>query len=276
MKNANRTLTALAVAVCATVLGAPHLLSQTTTPARTPSFARMTPEQMARAQQAHEAQMRTDWADLKKYQAADEALPPPGAHQNRVVFMGDSITEIWGKRLNPSMPEPAPFFPGKPYINRGISGQTSPQMLVRFRQDVIDLKPKVVVILAGTNDLAENTGPMRLQDTESNLQSMSDLATANGIRVVLCSVLPAKSFWWHPGIDPSAKIVELNKWIRAYAARRGFPYVDYYDAMVDKNGGLRSDLSPDGVHPNPKGFAIMAPLAEAGIAQALSTEPAPH
>ena len=229
----------------------------------------MTPEQVATAKKAHEEQMRNDWADLNKYRAADEALPPPSVGQPRVVFMGDSITEIWGKRLSPSMPAPAPFFPGKPYINRGISGQTSPQMLVRFRQDVIDLKPSVVVILAGTNDLAENTGPMRLEDTESNLQSMSDLASANGIRIVLCSVLPAKSFWWHPGIDPSAKIVQLNKWIRAYAARRGFGYVDYYDAMVDKEGGLRSDLSPDGVHPNAQGFAIMAPLAEAAIARAL-------
>lgn len=235
----------------------------------------MTPEQIAQAQKAHEEQMRTDWADLMKYRAADEALPAPAAGQLRVVFMGDSITEIWGKRLTPTMPEPAPFFPGKPYINRGISGQTSPQMLVRFRQDVIDLKPNVVLILAGTNDLAENTGPMRLEDTESNLQSMSDLATANGIRVVLCSVLPAKAFWWHPGIDPSAKIVELNAWIRAYAARRGFPYVDYYDPMVDNEGGLRADLSPDGVHPNAKGYAIMAPLAEAGIAQALKSEEQP-
>lgn len=230
----------------------------------------MTPEQISQAQKAHEEQMRTDWADLKKYRAANQALPAPATNESRVVFMGDSITEGWGKRLAPSMPDPGPFFPGEPYINRGISGQTSPQMLVRFRQDVIDLKPKVVVILAGTNDLAENTGPMPLEDTESNLQSMSDLATANGIRVVLCSVLPAKSFWWHPGIEPSVKIVELNKWIRAYAARRGFPFVDYYDAMADKDGGLRSDLSPDGVHPNARGYGIMAPLAEAGIAQALN------
>src|SRR5690348_9657920 len=191
-----------------------------------------------------------DWAFLGKYRDADDALPPPAPGENRVVFMGDSITEGWGMKATPTTPARGEFFPGKPYINRGISGQTSPQMLVRFRQDVIDLKPKVVVILAGTNDLAENTGPMPLEDTESNLQSMSDLATANGIRVVLCSVLPAKSFWWHPGIEPSVKIVELNKWIRAYAARRGFPFVDYYDAMADKDGGLRSDLSPDGVHPN--------------------------
>jgi lysophospholipase L1-like esterase len=260
---------ALAGALLAALVASPQLMAQSPAPARAPGFGRMTPEQIAQAQKAHEEQMRTDWADLEKYRSADAALRAPAPVEDRVVFMGDSITEIWGKRLNPAMPEPAPFFPGKPYINRGISGQTSPQMLVRFRQDVIDLKPKVVVILAGTNDLAENTGPMRLEDTESNLQSMSDLAAANGIRVVLCSVLPAKAFWWHSGIDPSKKIVELNKWIRAYAARRGFPYVDYYDAMVNSEGGLPSDLSPDGVHPNAKGFAIMAPLAEAGIAEAL-------
>ena len=270
MKNSlRREMAGLAGFLCTAALCAPCLTSQSSRPqSRTVPF-RMTAQQMAQAQKKHEEQMRNDWADLEKYRSADAALPAPAPNEARVVFMGDSITEIWGKWLSPTMPKPAPFFPGKPYINRGISGQTSPQMLVRFRQDVIDLKPKVVVILAGTNDLAENTGPMRLEDTESNLQSMSDLATANGIHVVLCSVLPAESFWWHPGIDPSKKIVELNKWIRAYAARRGFPYVDYYDAMVNSQGGLRSDLSPDGVHPNAKGFAIMAPLAEAGIAQAL-------
>ena len=273
MKKPSRHTFVLSVGFCcAALLSAHQLASQSAPPQHVSRPGGMTPEQIAAAQKAHEEQVRTDWADLNKYRSADAALPAPAANEARVVFMGDSITEIWGKRLNPAMAEPAPFFPGKPYINRGISGQTSPQMLVRFRQDVIDLQPKVVVILAGTNDLAENTGPMRLEDTESNLESMSDLAKANGIRVVLCSVLPAKSFWWHPGIDPSAKIVELNQWIRNYAEKRGFPYVDYYNAMLNEEGGLRSDLSADGVHPNPKGFAIMAPLAEAGIAQALKSE----
>ena len=129
-------------------------------------------------------------------------------------------------------------FPGKPYINRGISGQTTPQMLVRFRQDVIDLKPKVVVILAGTNDIAGNTGPMTLEQTESNLASMADLATANGIRVVLCSVLPAFDFPWNPGQEPAPKIAALNEWIKAYAAQKGYVYVDYYSAMKDERGGL--------------------------------------
>ena len=271
-KPSSRTIiAALALACCSAFLCAPQLTSQNAASKRTHGPAQMTPEQIAQAQKAHEQQMRTDWADLQKYRAANEALPSPAADETTVVFMGDSITEGWGKRLAPSMPDTDTFFPGKPYINRGISGQTSPQMLVRFRPDVIDLEPKVVVILAGTNDLAENTGPMRLEDTEANLESMSDLATANGIRVMLCSVLPAKSFWWHKGIDPRAKIVKLNEWIRAYAARHRFPYVDYYDVMADKDGALRSDLSPDGVHPNARGYAIMAHLAEAAIAQALST-----
>lgn len=186
------------------------------------------------------------------------ATPKPG--ENRVVFMGDSITEGW--KLEES-------FSGKPYVNRGISGQTSPQMLVRFRQDVIDLKPKVVIILAGTNDIAGNTGPMTLEQTEENIASMADLATANEIRVVLCSVLPAFDFSWAPGLTPAPKIMELNAWIRKYAAEKGYVYVDFYSAMKDERGGLPSTLSKDGVHPLPAGYAIMAPLAEAGIEKAL-------
>jgi lysophospholipase L1-like esterase len=184
--------------------------------------------------------------------------PKPG--ENRVVFMGDSITQGW--KLDES-------FPGKPYINRGIGGQTSPQMLVRFRQDVIDLKPKAVVILAGTNDIAGNTGPMTLEQTEENIASMADLAKANGIRVVLCSVLPAFDYSWAPGLTPAPKIMDLNAWIRKYAAGKGFVYVDFYSAMSDERGGLPPTLSGDGVHPLPAGYAIMTPLAEAGIEKAL-------
>jgi lysophospholipase L1-like esterase len=161
------------------------------------------------------------------------------------------------------------FFPGKPYVNRGISGQTSPQMLVRFRQDVISLHPKVVVILAGTNDIAENTGKMTLGESAGNIASMSELARANGIRVVLCSVLPASDFWWHKGLAPASKIRELNAWIKEYAAKNGFVYVDYYSAMVNAEGGLKNEFSPDGVHPNAAGYAVMAPLAETGIAAAM-------
>lgn len=189
-------------------------------------------------------------------------LTAPKTGENRVVFMGDSITQNW--KLQES-------FPGKAYINRGISGQTSPQMLVRFRQDVIDLKPTVVVILAGTNDIAGNTGPMTLEQTEENIASMADLATVNGIRVVLCSVLPVFDYGWAPGLTPAPKIAELNAWMRGYASAKGYVYVDYYSAMKDERGGLPAALSADGVHPLPAGYAVMAPIAEAGIETALKT-----
>ena len=220
-------------------------------------------DQQAAFKKAWEKQLLSDFADLAKYRAADEAMATPSEPESRVVFIGDSLTEDW------NLPE---YFSGRPYVNRGISAQTSPQMLVRFRQDVIGLKPTVVVILAGTNDIAENTGKIQLVDTENDLQSMSDLARVNGIKVVLCSVLPAKDFWWHKGLDPSPKIKALNDWIRTYAAERKFPYVDYYSALVDNEGGLRADLTPDGVHPNRKGYAVMAPIAQRGIDAALGTE----
>jgi len=208
----------------------------------------------------HDHQLATDFGDLARFQQADAALGAPAEGENRVVFMGDSITQGW--KLDES-------FPGKPYVNRGISGQTSPQMLVRFRQDVIDLKPNVVVILAGTNDLAGNTGPMTPEETESNLASMADLAAQNGIRVVLCSILPAFDFPWNPGQEPAPRIALINAWIRGYAAAKGYIYVDYYSAMKDERGGLPPTLSKDGVHPLPAGYAVMAPLAEAGIEKAL-------
>ncbi len=208
----------------------------------------------------HDQQLLVDFGDLARFHDADWKLGPPAAGVDRVVFMGDSITAHWN--LSNS-------FPGKPYINRGISGQTTPQMLIRFRQDVINLKPKVVVILAGTNDIAENTGPMTQQATEDNLISMVELARANGIKVVLCSLLPAVDYWWHRGLHPAPKIVALNKWLKAYAARKGYVYVNYYPAMADAAGGLPPNLSKDGVHPSLAGYAVMAPLVEAGIEKAL-------
>ena len=211
----------------------------------------------------HDHELAVDFGSLERYKAADAALGAPAADEKRVVFMGDSITDAW------KISGPDGSFPGKPYINRGISGQTTPQMLVRFRQDVIDLKPSVVAILAGTNDLAGNTGPMTLEQTEENLASMADLATANGIQVVLCSILPAFDYPWSPGLEPAPKIATLNQWIRSYAAQKDYIYVDYYSAMVDSRGGLPPALSKDGVHPLPAGYAIMAPLVEAGIEQAL-------
>ncbi len=210
-----------------------------------------------------EQQLLVDFGDLERFKEADAALGSPAAGEERVVFLGDSITQLW------KIEGPQGSFPGKPYINRGISGQTTPQMLVRFRQDVIDLKPKAVVILAGTNDLAGNTGPETLEEIENNLASMADLAAANRIRVVLCSVLPAFDFNWRPGLAPARKILALNAWIEAYAANKGYVYVDYHAAMKDERDGLPASLSKDGVHPTPAGYAIMAPLAEAGIEKAL-------
>lgn len=202
-----------------------------------------------------------DFANLARYRAADLHLSPSPMGADRVVFIGDSITEGWKLELS---------FPGKPYINRGISGQTSSQILLRFRQDVIDLHPEVAVILAGTNDLAENTGPVTLTQVEGNLESMAQLARANHIAVVLCSVLPTVDYWWHPKFpNPAARIAALNQWLEAYAAKEQYVYVNYYAAMKDASGALRHDLSTDGVHPLPAGYAVMAPLAQAGIEQAL-------
>jgi acyl-CoA thioesterase-1 len=210
----------------------------------------------------HDRQLMIDFGGLNHFKEADSMLGAPKPGEDRVVFMGDSITEGW--KLDQS-------FPGKPYVNRGISGQTTAQMLVRFRQDAIDLKPKVVVILGGTNDIAGNTGPMTLEQTEGDLASMAELARANGIGVVLCSVLPAVNYWWAPGHDPAPKIAQVNAWLKNFAAQNGYVYVDYYSAMKDGRGGLPASLSRDGVHPMPAGFAIMTPLAEAGIEQALKT-----
>jgi lysophospholipase L1-like esterase len=190
--------------------------------------------------------------------------PKPG--ENRVVFMGNSITEAWAPLFDS-------LFPGKPYIGRGISGQTTPQMLVRFRQDVVDLHPAVVVILAGTNDIAGNTGPSTLEMIEDNLASMAEIARANGIRVVLASVLPVYDYPWRPGLEPAPKIVELNEWIREYAAAHDAVYLDFHTAMVDARGGLPPELARDGVHPTPAGYRIMAPLAEHAIQEALARTP---
>jgi acyl-CoA thioesterase I len=208
----------------------------------------------------HDKQLLVDFGGLERFKEANAMLTAPKPGEDRVVFMGDSITQGW--KLDQS-------FPGKPYINRGIGGQTTPQMVVRFRQDVIDLKPRVVVILAGINDIAGNTGPMTQEQTEGNIASMAELAKANGIRVVLCSVLPAFDFPWSPGLLPAPKVVAVNAWMKQYAAENHHVYVDYYSAMSDDRGGLPATLSTDGVHPLPPGYAIMTPLAEAGIEKAL-------
>jgi lysophospholipase L1-like esterase len=207
-----------------------------------------------------------DFGQLARYREADAVLKPPAPGENRVVFFGDSITDIW------HLDE---YFPGKAYLNRGIGGQTTPQMLVRFRQDVIDLHPKVVIILAGTNDIAGNTGPMRLEDIEANYASMAELALAHDINVIYSSVLPVHNY------TPRAqdlfaqrspeKILQLNRWLKNYCAlaSSGCSYLDYFSAMADDKGYMKKDLADDGLHPNAAGFKIMAPLAGAAIEKAL-------
>ena len=174
---------------------------------------------------------------------------------------------IWNSQKAANNPE---FFAGKPYVNRGISGQTSPQMLIRFRADVIALKPSVVVLLAGINDIAGNTGPSTPEMIMDNISSMAELAKANHIKIILCSVLPAIDFWWKPGQKPAEKIVNLNKMIKKYAEANGILYLDYYSVMVNKQMGIKSAYSDDGVHPNKAGYEVMDPLVEKAIAKVLS------
>jgi lysophospholipase L1-like esterase len=203
-----------------------------------------------------------DWANTSRFKDENAKLAPPASGENRIVFMGNSITEGWIR----TCPD---YFTGKPYVNRGISGQTTPQMLVRFRPDVINLKPALVVILAGTNDIAGNTGPSTLEMILNNLISMAELAKANNIKVVLSSVLPAFDYPWKPGLEPAPKIIKLNEMIKNYAEKNNIVYLDYFSSMVDERNGLKKELSGDGVHPNLAGYKIMEPLAEAAIKMAL-------
>ena len=225
----------------------------------------------ARAQAARAESRLKDWPALARYREANATLAPPAKDDKRIVFMGDSITDLWDE------PMYGGFFPGKPYVNRGISGQTTPQMLLRFRPDVIALKPKVVVILAGTNDIAGNTGPTTLTSIEDNLASMAELARAHDIRVVLASLLPVSDYEKNkegkPIIRttqrPPDQIKALNEWMKRYAAENRLTYLDYYSAMIDDKGFLKDELSDDGLHPNGKGYAVMAPLVEQAIAATL-------
>jgi lysophospholipase L1-like esterase len=219
-------------------------------------------EAWANFQKMIEDRVHHDWAWLKRYEGDNEKLGPPEAGEKRVVFIGNSITEGW---INTD-PE---YFRQYGYINRGIGGQTTPQLLVRFREDVINLHPAVVVILAGINDIAENTGPSKLNDVFGNIISMAELAKANHIQVVLSSVLPASGFSWHPGIDPRPKIAALNHLLAQYAAQHGLAYINYHSAMVATDQGMRKELATDGVHPNLAGYKLMEPLADAAIRQSL-------
>lgn len=209
-----------------------------------------------------------DFGELQRYREADAALDKPAANEKRVVFLGDSITDYW------KFPD---YFSGKPYLNRGIDGQTTSQMLVRFRQDVIDLDPSVLVVLAGTNDVAGVTGPTRNEDIEANYASMADLARAHNIRVVFSSLLPVNNYTKDAqesyAIRPGERILALNRWLKNYCAKQRLVYLDYFSAMVDNNGMLKRDLSDEGLHPNAAGYKVMAPLADMAIAKALASRP---
>ena len=248
-----------AAALVAVALVAAACAGRAAAPPPLPSSAG---DRVAEWRRVEEERLRTDWPHLARYRDDNARLGAPAAGERRVVFMGNSITEGWAAHF-PAM------FPGRPYVGRGISGQTTPQMLVRFRQDVIALRPAAVVILAGTNDLAGNTGPASLEAIEDNIASMVDLARAHGIRVVLASVLPALDYPWRPGLAPAPRIVALNARLREYAARHGAVFLDLHAAMRDARDGLRAGLSDDGVHPNAAGYALMSPLAERAIAEAL-------
>jgi lysophospholipase L1-like esterase len=238
--------------------------SQTATPAVTTAPA----TDAATAKEIADMKAKlNDWPQLNRYSAENAALAPVAAGEQRVVFYGDSITDGWGRR-----PETGTFFPGKPYVNRGISGQTTPQMVVRFRQDVIDLHPAAVLILAGTNDIAGNTGPMTPEMTEDDFRSMADLAHANGIKVILASITPAFDYPWKHGMEPAPKIRAINAWLKDYSEQHGYTYLDYFTSLTDSEGGMKPGISFDGVHPNAKGYAIMAPLAQAAIDKTLGAQ----
>jgi lysophospholipase L1-like esterase len=207
----------------------------------------------------------TDWSDLTRYKKDNAALNPPVEGEKRVVFFGSSTTDNWGRKFD------SVFFPVKPYVNRGISGETTPQMLLRFQQDVVALRPTAVVFLGGTNDIAGNTGPMTLEMTEDNISSMVAVAQANGIKMMLASQLPVKEFPWNKAVHPELELLALSAWEKQFAADKHLGYVDYYSVLVGPDGGFRPGLSPDGVHPNKKAYEIMAPAVEAVIRHVLDT-----
>jgi len=221
-----------------------------------------TQEQLDAWKKAEEERLHNDWANFARFRDDNVKIGLPATGEKRVVFMGNSITEGW-INLDPG------FFGGKPYVNRGISGQTTPQMVIRFRPDVINLKPSAVVILAGINDIAGNTGPSTLEMIEDNLAAMVEMAKANGISVVLSSILPAYDFPWRPGMQPAEKVVLLNNWIKNYSKHNECVYLDYFTPMADEQNGLKTELTFDGVHPNIAGYKVMEPLVESAIQEAL-------
>lgn len=235
----------------------PTITTAASDPLLTTPVEELTPAQILSMQKK-----LADWPQLVRYHDDDIAMGEPRPGDARVVFLGDSITDGWGRGHGK-------FFPDQPWVNRGISGQTTPQMVLRFQQDVLALQPRAVVILAGINDIAGNTGPESLASIEDNFRSMVSLAKAAHLAVVISSVLPASHFGWHPGIDPRAEVVKLNSWLQQFATEQNLVYLDYYPAMVAADGGMKPELSKDGVHPNDAGYAIMEPLARAAVAKAL-------
>ena len=256
------------------VLLACMAIARAQAPTPTPSPSPSDPCADVRAQATRLETRLSDWPALARYREANTKVPAPVKNEQRVVFMGDSITDLWDE------PRFGGFFPGKPYIDRGISGQTTPQMLIRFRADVIALKPKVVLILAGTNDIAGNTGPTTMEAIEDNLISMFELAHAQKISVVLAALLPISDYEKNKDGQPIIRskqrppeqIIALNAWMKQFAAAHGATYLDYYSAMVDDKGFLKEELSEDGLHPNQKGYDVMAPLAERAITIALKSK----
>jgi len=260
--SATLAIASSAVVVCALVASAQAPSSQGGAPAPLPNCVELAAA--LRAVAANDARLR-DWPNLARYHDANRSVTNADA-----VFLGDSITDSWQR------PQFGGFFPGKRYVDRGISGQTTPQMLVRFRPDVLDLKPRVVVILAGTNDIAGNTGPMSDEQIEGNLMSLSELALANRVRVVLASITPVSEYHVtatsptpQTTTRPMARIRAINAWIKNYASAHGHVYLDYFSAMTDGAGLLKAEFSSDDLHPNAAGYAVMAPLAQAAIDKAL-------
>jgi lysophospholipase L1-like esterase len=225
----------------------------------------LSPAQRDSIQKARDNALRTDWANLRRYSEENKNLPAVASGEKRVVFMGNSITEFWKTR-------DADFFTrNKSFIGRGISGQTTPQMLVRFRSDVVNLKPAVVVILAGTNDIAGNTGPATIEEISGNIFSMAEIAKANKIKVVICSVLPVYKYSWSPNLEPAETIIALNEILQSYCRKNKIVYVDFHSAMADEKKGLKAEYSPDGVHPNLEGYKVMDDLVEKAISKALKS-----
>src|SRR5277367_281019 len=255
-----RTLSQLLLASLLSLLSLPALAQQTAPAIPSTGFPGLDQYRASRV-----AIYTDDFGQLARYREANAALAPPAVGENRVVFIGDSITDYW------KLPD---YFPGKPYINRGIDGQTTPEMLVRFRQDVIALQPKVLVVLAGTNDIAGVTGRTINEDLEANYASMAELARAHHIRVVFASILPAHNYTRDAeesfALRPPARILALNKWLQDFCAKNGFVYLDYFHALVDERSMLKRTLSDDGLHPTDPGYKLMAPLAEKAIQKALA------